>query len=473
MASLLRVLKSYHLWLMVVMFAIGVVLHYPQQILSWDSSSLFSFLGFTRHAAERVFLLLPVAYAGFVFGTRAGLASLAVAFAIMLPRDLLISEYTPDALFETCIVVVIGGMINLWFHMHRRDITQVKTAEEALQLAYTEIEQIFKTTAGGICVIDKDFNIMQCNDAFSNLSNIPRAEILGKKCYEIFEHQLCHTDNCVLRRIFGGQDFIEFCVAKKGGQSDQVYLALKATPYKKPDGRLIGIIENFNDITQLKRAEESLHYYLQEITRAQEDERKRISRELHDSTTQNLIALLRQLENFINERDKLPQEDAELLWGYYQQIKYMLNELRRFSRDLRPAVLDDLGLIPALEWVTSGLKDEYQLEVNLEVVGDKRRLSKESELLLFRNTQEAVRNVTKHAQASKAEVRVEFYENKITISISDNGRGFQPPDQLENLTRSGKLGLAGMQERVKLLGGNLKISSEPGKGTTVFIEAPV
>lgn len=416
---------------------------------------------------------MPITYTGFIFGTRAGLASLAVAFAIMLPRDLLISQYPPDAIFETGVVIVIGGIVNMWFHMHRKDITQIKRAEEALQLAYTEIEQIFKTTVGGICVIDKDFNIMQCNDAFSHLSNLPREKILGKKCHEIFKHQLCHSDNCVLRRILGGEDFIEFCITKKSGKSDQIYLALTATSYRKPDGKLIGIIENFNDITQLKRAEESLHYYLQEITRAQEDERKRISRELHDITIQNLIALLRQLENFINERDELPQKDTKILWNYYEQIKYILHELRRFSRDLRPTILDDLGLIPALEWVASRLIDEYRLEVNLEVIGNKRRLSKESELLLFRIAQEALRNIAKHAQASKAGVKFKFYKNKITITVSDNGKGFQPPDQLGNLTRTGKLGLAGMQERVKLLGGNLKINSEPGKGTMVFIEAPI
>lgn len=158
-----------------------------------------------------------------------------------------------------------------------------------------------------MCVIDKDFNILRVNEAYSYLLNLPREKILGKKCYEVFKNQLCHTDNCVLRRILGGEERVELCVIKEGATGDQIYLALTATPYRQPDGKLLGIIESFNDITQLKRAEESLHYYLQEITRAQEEERKRISRELHDSTTQNLIALLRQLENFINESKELPQ----------------------------------------------------------------------------------------------------------------------------------------------------------------------
>lgn len=342
-----KAIKNYHFWLVVVMFAIGLVLHYPQQILSTDSPSLFSFLGLTRHAAERVYLLLPVTYAGFIFGTKAGLFSLVVALAIMLPRDFLISLYPHDALFETVGVIVIGGLVNLWFYMHRRDITQLKSAEE------------------------------------------------------------------------------------------------------------------------------SLRYYLQEITRAQEEERKRISRELHDSTAQNLIALLRQLENYLNEKVELPTKDAKTLWSFYEQIRDVSQELRRFSRDLRPSVLDDLGLLPALEWITAEFKTEYGLEVSLEVVGDKRRLSPEAELLLFRIVQEALRNIAKHAQASKAKVEVEFHKNKIAITVGDNGIGFQLPDKLDELPQMGKLGLAGMQERVQLLGGNLTLMSELGKGTTVSVEVPI
>lgn len=471
--SVLKLTKNYHFWLVVVMFAIGVILHYPQQILSTDSPSLFSFLGLTRHAAERVLLLLPVTYAGFFLGIKAGLASLVVALAIMLPRDFLISLYPSDALFETGSVLVIGGLLNIWFQIRRKDIAQLKSAEKALQLAYTKIEQIFKTAAGGMCVIDTDYNILQFNEAFSYLSNLTRDKIQGKKCYEVFYYQLCHTDDCVLRRILDGEERVESEIVKERTNGDQIHLILTATPYRQPDGKLLGIIESFNDITQLKRAEENLRYYLQEITRAQEEERKRISRELHDSTAQNLIALLRQLENYLNEKVELPTKDAQTLWSFYEQIRDISQELRSFSRDLRPPVLDDLGLLPALEWVTAEFKTEYGLEVSLEVAGSKQRLPTEAELLLFRIVQEALRNIAKHAQASKAKVEVEFHKNKVAISVGDNGIGFQLPDKLADLPQMGKLGLAGIQERVQLLGGNLTLKSELGKGTTVSVEVPI
>ena len=473
LASLLRVIKNYHFWLVVMMFAVIIIIHYPQQILATDSPSLFSFLGLTRHAVERVFLLLPISYAGFFLGTKAGLTSLVVALAIMLPRDFLISLYTTDTLFETGSIIVIGGLLNIWFQIRRKDIAQLRKAEEALQLAYAEIEQIFKTTAVGIRVIDTDSNILQCNEAFAYLSKLPRSEILGKKCYEVFPHGLCHTDRCILKRILSGEERVETEIVVESTNGNQIHLILTATPYRQPDGKLLGMIESCNDVTLLKRAEENLHHYLQEITRAQEEERKRISRELHDSTTQNLIALLRQLENFLNEKVQLPATEAKTLWAFHSQIKDMLQELRRFSRDLRPPVLDDLGLVPALEWVTAEFKTEYGLEVGLEVTGSKRRLSRESELLLFRVVQEALRNVIKHAQASKVDVKVNLAENEVIISVSDNGKGFQPPDKLADLPQMGKLGLAGMQERIQLLGGSLNIKSELGKGTTILFIAPI
>ena len=108
-------IPHFHLWVAVILFLTGIILHYPQQVLSWDSPSLFAFLGLSRHAAERIFFLLPVGYTGYFLGTRAGLVSLAIAAAIMLPRVFLVSDYFSDALFETVVIVFIGGMINLWF----------------------------------------------------------------------------------------------------------------------------------------------------------------------------------------------------------------------------------------------------------------------------------------------------------------------------------------------------------------------
>lgn len=227
------------------------------------------------------------------------------------------------------------------------------------------------------------------------------------------------------------------------------------------------------DITEEKRLYENLRYYLKEITRAQEEERKRIARELHDSTAQNLIALLRRLEDFLHEKSKLPVREAMVIWGFHEQIRDVLQEVRQFSRDLRPSILDNLGLLPALEWLTGELRQEYGIQTSLKIIGTEKRLYPEAELMLFRIVQEALRNITKHAEANSAEVTVEFIDSKAKVTVSDDGIGFKPPENLGELLQKGKLGLTGMQERAQLLGGTLKLKSEPGQGTTVIVETPV
>jgi len=219
--------------------------------------------------------------------------------------------------------------------------------------------------------------------------------------------------------------------------------------------------------------QDNMRYYLQEITMAQEEERKRIARELHDDTAQALYALTRQVDNFVRDNSNLPVENATFLQGLNEQIRKVLQDVRNFGQDLRPPMLDDLGLLATLRWLTNRQKEQYGIEADLRVLGSERRLLPETELTLFRIIQEALRNTERHAEASKAEVEIEFGEGKIRVSISDNGKGFELSGGLADLPRTGKLGLAGMEERARLLSGNMRIQSEPGKGTTVMIEVPV
>jgi two-component system sensor histidine kinase DegS len=163
--------------------------------------------------------------------------------------------------------------------------------------------------------------------------------------------------------------------------------------------------------------------------------------------------------------------------------------VRRFSRDLRPSVLDDLGLLPALEWLMANLVEEDGIKTELKVYGDRRRLPPEAELALFRIAQEAFSNVRRHSQASQVVTVVEFSEGRaspesvlsqvegqsrrVRITVEDNGQGFELPARTGDLATAGKLGLIGMHERAHLLGGTLTVRSEPGKGTTVTVDVPV
>ncbi len=224
---------------------------------------------------------------------------------------------------------------------------------------------------------------------------------------------------------------------------------------------------------ELKAMQENLRYYLKQATRAQEEERKRISHELHDDTIQALVVLSRQLDSLASSNGELNEETRQQLEDLWQQTDDILRGVRRLSQDLRPAALDSLGLLPALEWLASNVSDYSGIETKVNVTGKERRLSEEEEIALFRIAQEALRNVWRHSAATKAEISVEFDENKVKISITDNGKGFDFQGKISDLARAGKLGLTGMQERAQLIGSTLIVSSQPGKGTNITVELPL
>ena len=161
------------------------------------------------------------------------------------------------------------------------------------------------------------------------------------------------------------------------------------------------------------------------------------------------------------------------LTNLQERVRDVLKEVRRFSRDLRPSILDDLGLLPAMEWLTDDIREQHGIEANLMITGSQQRLNPEAELLLFRIAQEALNNVRRHAEASKVSVAIEFDEAKMKLMVQDDGKGFQVPNTVGELSRIGKLGLIGMEERTRLLGGSLRVQSEPCQGTTVTVEAPI
>jgi signal transduction histidine kinase len=168
----------------------------------------------------------------------------------------------------------------------------------------------------------------------------------------------------------------------------------------------------------------------------------------------------------------LPENKRARLEELWQETNNIMLGLRRLSQDLRPAALDSLGLIPALEWLASDIAKYSGLAVNVSLVGTQRRFTEEIELVLFRIVQEALRNIWRHAEATEAEITVEFAKDKTRITVTDNGKGFKPPEKISELARGGKLGLAGMEERAQLVGGTLIIKSQPGKGTSITVEIP-
>jgi signal transduction histidine kinase len=223
---------------------------------------------------------------------------------------------------------------------------------------------------------------------------------------------------------------------------------------------------------ELKTMQQNLRYYLQQATRAQEEERKRISHELHDDTIQALVVLSRKLDALASNKKGMSEENRQEIEGLWQQTDNILKGVRRLSQDLRPAALDRLGLMPALEWLASSVSEYSGIATEVKVRGEEQRLPEEAAIAIFRITQEALRNVWRHSGASDAKIEVEFSDVKTRITITDNGKGFNVPENVGEMAKVGKLGLTGMQERAQLVGGTIYIQSQPGEGTKIIVELP-
>ncbi|MBI4259675.1 MAG: GAF domain-containing sensor histidine kinase [Actinobacteria bacterium] len=225
------------------------------------------------------------------------------------------------------------------------------------------------------------------------------------------------------------------------------------------------------DNARLHRDErDRLRSYVQEVTRAQEEERKRLARELHDTVAQDLVRLVRGLDGMTEapaaRSDEMTAGDLRGLGGA------ILEDVRRVGRDLRPTVLDDLGLVAGLEWLSSDLRVRSGIEATFRVSGRRRRLPGEVELVLFRIAQEALTNVEKHAGAGTVAVLARFEAGSVRLVVEDDGRGFEPA-RSHRLAREGRFGLVGMEERARLVGGSIDVRSRPGGGTAVSVEVPL
>ena len=210
-----------------------------------------------------------------------------------------------------------------------------------------------------------------------------------------------------------------------------------------------------------RQRQESMRSYVRQVTQAQEDERLRIARELHDETAQELVQLVRKIEK-LSVNDGSAEELLQLARG-------TLRSVRRFSSNLRPPVLDDLGLVAAIETATEATDSRLPGGTQLRVTGRARRLDSPLELALFRIAQEALRNVEKHAGANRATVDLDFGEDSVRLTIVDDGQGFSAPGSIPDLARLGKLGLIGMKERAELVDGSFEVQSAPGKGTRILV----
>jgi two-component system sensor histidine kinase DegS len=461
-----------------------------------------------RHAVERIIFLLPIASATFAFGQAGGLVTLILSILIMLPRALFISPYPEDALIETASVVVVGYFVIWMIETQEKEkrlrqkavsrlrainavtaiVTESLELEQILNGALDKVLEVTGLDAGLIFFLDKRTQELILA-AHRGISEESAAGVDRLKLGEGFCGQVAQSGELMLVKDSSRDPRLTRIAVRQEGLRSQIIIPLKSKGAVQgvlavaardsrqflPEelelttaiGNQIGVaIEN-------ARLYDNMRFYARQITLAQEDERKRIARELHDDTIQALIALSRRLDALSTLSEQLPEPALRYLKQLRELITSALRNVRHFIQDMRPPALDHLGLIPTLEGLTTDLAEKEGLEVELTVEGEKRRLTSEEELVLFRIAQEALNNVRRHSQASQVAIQMEFYPDGVRMTINDNGQGFEVPEKTGDLVATGKLGLIGMYERARLLHGTLVVQSEPGKGTKIIADVPI
>ncbi len=211
---------------------------------------------------------------------------------------------------------------------------------------------------------------------------------------------------------------------------------------------------------------------LQKVVGAQEDERRRISRELHDELGQGLTSLLVRLQ--LLEKLDGHGEAHEIIAGLKESTTGMLSSIHDLALELRPTILDDLGLVPALAQYIKTCPQHLGIQVDFEVVGSNgTRLPREIETTLYRIIQESLTNVARHAQVKKASILLKFGGDRVAVIIEDSGAGFDMEDVRSHPAEVSRLGIYGMEERVALVGGKVTIETAPGAGTNIYVDIPV
>ena len=365
-----------------------------------------------------------------------------------------------------------------------RNITDRKRIEEALRESEQKLRLMFEAINEGIFVIDLDGKVAEVNRGVEKITSYGREQLLGQSGLDYMFPGFKDDAMGMLQKVIAlGGTQKEVVVPMKTVNGKVIEVEAISSVLRDISGNPIGLIGIVRDISERKKAEaklkesrEELRFYLNQLTQAQEEERKRIARELHDDTIQELITLSRQLDDLTDKKirhDEDRRGNRKKIEESQQKVTSILQSVRRFTRDLRPSVLDDLGLVPALEWLTSDMSAQFKIPIDISIIGTEKKISPNAALAMFRVAQESLRNAGNHSKATQIQLHLKFTSKTVTLSIIDNGKGFTPPKQISSLTKHGKLGVAGMYERAQLIGAILSIKSKLTKGTIITLEVPI
>jgi len=354
-----------------------------------------------------------------------------------------------------------------------RDVTERKQVEAALRENERRYRTLFSKATNGILLLDTQGNIVDVNDSFARMHGYAIDELLRMNLRELDTPETLARAPERVKRILAGETIeIETEHFHKDGHVVPLDVAASAIDI---DGKL-HVLAFLRDVTERRRAEQEIKRSQQELrglskaaNEALEAERRRTARELHDELGQSLTALKMDLESL---RSALPPGQPELgerTKAMHALLDGTIAATRRIAADLRPLMLDDLGLAAALDWLTHNFSNHTGIATDLVIDDSVAQVPEPIASALYRITQESLTNVAKYAQATTVEIRLERDGKWVQLLVRDNGRGIEAVDQ----DKRGAFGLLGIRERVSLLGGEVAIKGKRGHGSELRARVPL
>ncbi|MBN2211698.1 MAG: PAS domain S-box protein [Sedimentisphaerales bacterium] len=355
------------------------------------------------------------------------------------------------------------------------DITERLAIEEKLRVSEREKTTILDSMAELVTFQDTDYKIKWANRAAVEASNIPPDKLVGQQCHHVWQGKNQPCAGCPVKKTFKTHQCEEAEITTPNGR---VWL-IKSVPVTNQDDKLIGVVETSLEITERKSNESRLLHYQEqlrnlasELTLAEETQRQRVATELHDHIGQNLALSILKLESI---REDMPSGLAQELGDTCELIRQAVRDTRNLIFDLGSPTLYTSGFEEAVDdWLAEQLQGTYHIAYQFTDDNQPKPLEEQDKILLFRAVREVFINIIKHAQAHEVEVDIRRVDDKIQITIQDDGVGFDADKVLSGGGPGGQgFGLFSLRERLDHMGGRFDVASSPGQGTRVVLMAPL
>ena len=358
-----------------------------------------------------------------------------------------------------------------------QDISELKQAEDALRHREQLLDAFFSTSPVGLAILDQDLHFQRVNQTQAAINGIPAEEHLGQTVRTVIPELASQIEPLLKQALVSGQAILnrEICGPTPSQRDRLGYWVANYFPIRNETGEVVQVGTVVMDITDCRKAEQSLQRLSGRLMELQDQERRRIARELHDSIGQCLTAIKINLELLVREVGK-----AHLSEGAHKALAeasaladQCSSDTRTISYLLHPPLLDERGLSSAVHWYADGFAERCGIALSLDLP-DGIRLPQQVETTFFRIIQECLTNIHRHSGSATASIRLQTATERVTLEVRDQGKGM-PPTQLKRCNGAAQTvgaGIAGMRERVRQLGGQLEIESAP-QGTTVRAVLPL